>query len=243
MISSCSIVIPVYRSAGTLTMLIERLNKIIPNLFNHYEVILVNDGSPDQSWQVIQSLAINFPYVRGIDLMRNYGQHNAILCGIMEAKYETIITMDDDLQNPPEEIPKLVIELDKGFDLVYGTPAQEKHGIFRDLASVLTKKTLSSLMGINYAPQTGSFRIFRTDLRKVFEQFQGPFINIDVLLSWGTTNISAVKINHLSRPFGKSGYNMRKLVRHAMNLITGFSTLPLQIASILGFIFPFWGSL
>jgi glycosyltransferase involved in cell wall biosynthesis len=237
----CSIVIPTYNSATSLFDLVKRLDKTLRPLFSDYEIIFVVDGSPDQSWQIIRSLATKNPKVRGFNLMRNYGQHNALFCGIMAAKYELIGTIDDDLQNPPEELSKMLVELEKGFDIVYGTPIQEQHGLLRDLASVTTKMILSSIMGAEQAKSVGAFRLFRKEVRQAFRDFHGPYINIDVLLSWGSTNIGSVPVKHNPREKGKSTYTITKLFTHAINLITGFSTLPLRISSIMGFLFSFVG--
>ena len=130
-----SVVVPVYNSEQSLPELVERLQPVLGSAAEHFELILVNDASGDRSWEVVASLAAGHPWIRGVNLTRNYGQHNALLCGIRKARYETIVTMDDDLQNPPEEIPKLLEELDRGNDVVYGVPESERHGLFRDLAS------------------------------------------------------------------------------------------------------------
>ena len=110
------------------------------------EAILVNDGSRDQSWEIILQLATEYPWIRGINLMRNFGQHNALLCGIRAARREIVVTMDDDLQNPPEEIPAMLAKLAEGYDVVYETPLRESHGLFRDLASQITKLALQGAM-------------------------------------------------------------------------------------------------
>ncbi len=241
LVKNCSIVIPVYRSRDSLTPLAERLAVVLPGLFTEYELIFIIDGSPDDSWQIVKKLSERFPWIHGINLMRNFGQHNAVFCGIMEAKYETIITMDDDLQHPPEELHKMVEELNKGFDVVYGTPQQERHGKARDFASVLTKSILATFMGAKVARNVGALRILRSELKRGFEKYQGPYVNMDVLLSWATTNFGVAPVRIDPRKVGKSTYNLGKLIRHALNLITGFSTLPLQIASIMGFAFTLFG--
>jgi glycosyltransferase involved in cell wall biosynthesis len=175
--------------------------------------------------------------------MRNYGQHNALLCGIRDARYEVIVTMDDDLQHPPEEIPKLLAKLDDNYDVVYGTPAHEQHGLWRDLASQVTKLALQNAMGSRTARQVSAFRVCRTELRNAFENYQGPFPSIDVLLTWGTTRLAAVKVRHEPRRGGVSNYTVGKLLRHAFNMMTGFSVLPLQLASVVGFVFSVLGLL
>ena len=133
-----SVIIPVYNSEQTLAALVQRLHQVLAVEAAEYELVLVNDGSSDQSWDVICELSVTHPWLCGINLMRNYGQHNALLCGIRSARYEIIVTMDDDLQNPPEEIPKLLKKLDERYDVVYGTPQKEQHGFWRDMASQIT---------------------------------------------------------------------------------------------------------
>lgn len=241
--TSISVIIPVYRSSESLPELLAELNRVLPTLADAFEVVMVDDASPDDSWRVVQGLAAQYPFVRGIQLMRNYGQHNALLCGIRAARCELIVTMDDDLQHPPDQIPALLAELNKGFDVVYGAPQEEQHGLLRDLASQMTKWALQGAMGVEIARKVGAFRIFRTNLRDAFERFHGPNVSIDVLLTWGTTRFSAVSVEHHTRKYGQSNYTFRKLVRHALNMITGFSVLPLQIASLIGFLFFGFGVL
>ena len=179
--------------------------------------------------------------MHGINLMRNYGQHNALLSGIRAARYETIITMDDDLQHPPEEIGALLTKLAEGYDVVYGTPSQEQHGIWRDLASQVTKLALQSAMGSETARRASAFRAFRTQVRDAFTNYQSPVLSLDVLLTWGTTRFAAIPVRHESRRVGKSNYTLRMLITHALNMMTGFSTLPLQLASLMGFVLTIFG--
>jgi undecaprenyl-phosphate 4-deoxy-4-formamido-L-arabinose transferase len=238
---SISVVVPVYRSEGSLPLLAQRLAAVLPSLASTYELILVNDGSPDNSAEVMDGLERQYPWIRGINLMRNYGQHNALLCGIREAQHQVIITMDDDLQNPPEEIHKLLAVLDEGYDAVYGYPKRESHGVLRDMASRITKLTLQRTMGVEAASRVSSFRAFRREVRSSFADFRGSFINIDVLLGWGTNRFGAVAVPNPPREIGTSNYSVGKLLRHAVNMITGYSTLPLQVASIVGFVFGVFG--
>jgi len=236
-----SVVIPAYNSQNSLKELIQRLIPVLSAITDKFEVIIINDGSQDGTWGVIRELAFQNQWLSGSNLMRNFGQHNALLCGIRDADYDTIITIDDDLQHPPEEIIRLLDELNKGFDVVYGTPKHERHGLFRDLASQVTKIALQSSMGAQTARQVSAFRAFRTKVRDAFAMYQGPHPNIDVLLTWGTVRFSSVEVSHEPRRIGQSAYSLYKLVIHAMNLITGFSVLPLQFASIIGFIFTLFG--
>jgi len=236
-----SVIVPVYGSEAMLPELVDRLAQALPAMAERFELILVNDCSPDHSWEVISRLVEERGWVHGINLMRNYGQHNALLCGIRSAQYPVIVTMDDDLQHPPEEIPKLLAVLARGYDVVYGTPAQEQHGLLRDLASLTTKLALQSVMGAEIARQVSAFRVFRRELTAAFEQYEGAYVSIDVLLTWATNRFSATSVRHEPRKQGVSGYTFRKLFRHAMNMMTGFTTVPLQVASLVGFAFTLFG--
>ncbi|MRR30365.1 glycosyltransferase [bacterium] len=239
--SGVSVVVPVYNSAQTLELLVSGLQSIFEKLAVPCELILVDDCSKDGSWGTIARIAELNQWVTGISLMRNYGQHNALLCGIRAARFDTLVTMDDDLQNPPSEIPKLLAELDRGFDVVYGRPLIEQHGLCRNLASAITKLALGSVMGIETARSVSAFRAFRTQVRDAFASYQSWFVSIDVLLTWGASRFSAVAVDHQPRARGVSNYTLIKLLRHAVNMLTGFSVLPLQLASLFGFLFALFG--
>lgn len=239
--NSISVIIPVYNSEQCLPLLIDRLKSVLTDSCQVFEVILVNDGSRDGSWETIVSLSERFPWLQGINLMRNYGQHNALLCGIRQAKHELIVTIDDDLQNPPEEIPRLLARLAEGYDVVYGTPQVQQHGLWRDLASTVSKMALQGFMGAENARQVSAFRAFRTELREAFHQYEGSFVSIDVLLTWGTTRFSSVPVRHEPRTLGRSNYTFSNLLMLAVNMMTGFSILPLQVASFLGFACTIFG--
>jgi undecaprenyl-phosphate 4-deoxy-4-formamido-L-arabinose transferase len=240
---SISAVVPVYNAASTLFALVERVETALQSVASEYEIVLVNDGSADTSWQLIEELADTYPHVRGLDLMRNYGQHNALLAGIRAARYEVVVTLDDDLQNPPEEIPKLLAKLDEGFDVVYGTAQERQYGFLRHVGTALTKLALRWVIGSDIAGKVSAFRAFRTNLRDSFVDFDAPYVSIDVLLSWGTTRFGAVPVTHLARAEGRSSYNFGRLATHALNVMTGFSTRPLRIASLIGLFFTLFGVL
>jgi undecaprenyl-phosphate 4-deoxy-4-formamido-L-arabinose transferase len=238
---SLSIVIPVFNAEMTLQKLVAQLTTALPDIANDFEIILVDDSSRDESWNIIRELQAGSRRVRGIRLSRNYGQHNALLCGIRAARFDVLVTMDDDLQNPVGEIPKLVDKLDEGFDVVYGTPEKQQHGILRNLASSLTKLALQNVMGAEAARKVSAFRAFRTRLRDGFEAYNTPYVSIDVLLTWSTSKFSSVTVAHLPREVGESNYTVGKLIRHALDMLTGFSTFPLQLASMIGFLFTVFG--
>lgn len=236
-----SVVVPVYRGAPTIGELVERVTHVFVELGRPLEIILVNDCSPDNAWEVIEDLAGNNEQVIGLNLIRNFGQHNALLAGIRSARGSVIVTMDDDLQNPPEEIPKLLADLDQGHAVSYGVPAKGQHGLFRDFSSKIAKLALRYGLGFKHASNTSAFRAFRTELRDAFKEFDAKFVSIDVLLTWGTRDFSHVVVDHQERKRGTSGYSFGKLLNHITNMVTSFSSIPLRIASMVGFIFFLFG--
>jgi len=240
---SISVVIPVYNGSATLSPLIDRLRIALDQLATPYEIVLVNDGSRDGSWATIESLALRYSEIVGIDLMRNYGQHNALLCGIRRSRNDVIITLDDDLQQPPEEIPRLLAKLHEGYDVVYGTPKQEQHGFWRNLSSRVTKAALGAATSASVAPMVSAFRAFRASVKPAFADYRSPLLSIDVLLTWATTSFASVTVQRVARRSGVSNYRLRSLVRHTMNMMTGYSLLPLQLATMIGFLFTLFGIL
>jgi glycosyltransferase involved in cell wall biosynthesis len=239
--AAISVVIPVYNSAATLPGLLDRLIPVLERIAERWEVLCVNDGSRDRSWSVIQDLASRHSGVRGINLLRNYGQHNALLCGTRAARYAITVTIDDDLQNPPEELPRMLAKLDEGFDAVYGTPAQSTHGLLRHLASRLTKLTLQRALGEEIAGQVSSFRMFRTHLREGFAGYNAPKVFLDALLSWSGTRFASIPVRNDPRLVGESNYTAAMLVGYALNMLTSFTTVPLRLATFTGFAFTVFG--
>jgi len=234
-----SIVVPIYKGETLIEPLVAQLAKTLPTFAKKYEIILVNDGSPDNSWSLIQGLADKYESVRGICMMRNYGQHNATLCGIRTARYEVIITMDQDLQHPPEEIPLLLAKLEEGYDVVYGTPRKLPQGFWRNVMTASIKWILAKVIGLPSVRNVSAFRAFRTNLRDAFANFQSPSLILDVLLSWGTTRFTSVQVNIPQAE--RTNYNFRMLVRTAMLILIGYSTLPLRFASWIGFVMTIFG--
>ena len=240
---SISVVVPVYNGEQTLRTLVARLAAALPSIADQFEVILVNDDSPDQSWPLIIALHEEYPFVHGIQLMRNYGQHNATLCGVRAAHYEIIVTMDDDLQHPPEEIHKLTEKLAQGYDVVYGYPTKLPHSFVRNFFSRATKRILAFVMGVKTVKEISAFRAFRAGLRRAFDNYQNAGVILDALLSWGTTRFTSVLVDEEPRTIGESNYNFIKLVHEAFLVLTGYSTAPLKLASYLGFSATIFGIL
>lgn len=236
-----SVVVPVYNAAAVLPELVDRVARVLGDRGSTFEIVLVNDGSADASWDMIRRIAAARPGVRGLDLSRNYGQHNALLCGIRAARAPVIVTIDDDLQNPPEEIPILLDRLDERTDVVYGSPETEQHGLWRDLASRVTKLALQQALGAETARQVSAFRAFKRHVASAFVDYRGTHVSIDVLLTWGTTRFASCRVRHEPRRAGRSNYTFGKLLVHSLNMVTGFSTLPLQAASFVGFAMTLFG--
>lgn len=233
-VPSLSAVVPVYNSEGTLPALVDELARVLPDLAQRWEVILVNDGSRDGSWTVLEELAARHPEVKAVDLARNFGQHAALLCGVRQASGDLVVTLDDDLQHPPDEIPRLVEALASNVDVVYGRAHQDEHEFWRRLGSRAVRWALGVTVGHTVAREASAFRLFRTRVRDAFADFRGPYVSLDVLLSWGSRGSRVVEVEHHARAQGRSNYTLRRLVGHAMDVITGFSSLPLQLASLLG---------
>jgi glycosyltransferase involved in cell wall biosynthesis len=232
---SLSVVIPVYNSQMILPELVARLGGVLRQLADQYELVLVNDGSRDGSWNEIRRLASIHAWIRGIDLMRNYGQHNALLCGIRAARHEVVVVMDDDLQHPPDELQKILNKLGEDYDVVYGVPEENQHGFLRNIASRITKMALKSALGAETANKVSPYKAFRTKLRDAFAGYQSSFVSLDVLLTWGGSRFAAVPVRYDARSSGKSQYTLQKLITHALNMMTGFSIIPLQLATLIGF--------
>lgn len=231
-----SIVIPVYNSASTLATLLARLTQTIETVTLSYEIILVDDGSRDDSWAVIQSLRETYSdHLVAVQLMRNYGQHNTLMCGLGMARGEYVVTMDDDLQNPPEEIPKLLAHIKQhGLDLVYGCPSARNHAAWRNLGSNIVWHFYRTVFRNPVTPTP--FRIMRHQLAKSVMFYDLNFTYLDGLLAWCTSRIAGVEVEHHPRAQGSSGYSLGKLLSLALNLYTNFSLIPLQIVSGLGFV-------
>lgn len=232
--SSVSVVVPVYNGAQTLAELVERLVAVLAAREAPFEVILVNDGSEDESWPLVERLAAADPRVRGIDLMRNFGQHAALLAGIRAVRHAVTITLDDDLQHPPEEIPKLLEELERGADVVYGAALETRHSRPRRVVSWLHHRLLSLLADWPTARYSSSFRAFRSELRSAFEHYSGSVVTLDALLGWGARRFSHVLVTHAPRRSGASNYGALRLLLHALQTLTSFSVRPLRVASLLG---------
>jgi undecaprenyl-phosphate 4-deoxy-4-formamido-L-arabinose transferase len=239
---SVSAVVPVYNSEPTLSELVARLRAVLSAEAVEYEIVLVNDGSRDRSWDIVRDLARSHAEITGISLARNHGQHNALLCGIRAARGAVIVTLDDDLQNRPEDVPALLARLGEGYDVVYAVPQRQEWGVMRNVAARVTKLVLQNAMGASTASMVSGFRAFRREVRDAFAGYGALFVHIAVLLTWGASRFGTVVVTHEPRRAGHSNYTLGKLVKHTLNMMTGFSTLPLQLATAVGFFFTLFGA-
>jgi polyisoprenyl-phosphate glycosyltransferase len=229
-----SVVIPVYRSETSLRALVGRLLRVLETTGLSHEVVLVEDGGGDGSWNILRELQAGDPdRIVVVELMRNYGQHNALMCGFRCTRGEYVVTIDDDLQNPPEEIPKLLDAIQTGrFDLVYGSYSSKKHSPWRNAGSALVNGFYRIVF--KNAVTISSFRVIRRPLLESIFSYDLNFTFVDGLLAWNTQRIAQIEVDHQPRVTGRSGYDPRKLAQLAFNLFTNFSLLPLQLVTWFG---------
>ena len=238
-----SIVVPVYGSEKTIAPLCEELKRLFHDELPtaEYEIILVNDCSPDRVAPVLERLSQADPRIRVFTFARNFGQHNATLFGIRQANYSVTVTMDDDGQHDPADIPRLVDTLRKSKErIVYACPREENRGWFRSWASRFIKRIMNRVLGVRGASSIASFRCFDTGLRDMFADYRGSDVFVDALLSWGGS-CTSITVRLRNRREGESGYTLKKLISHSMALITSFSIAPLRFACLCGMAFTFLG--
>lgn len=232
-----SIIVPVYNSDRTLRELHKQLNESLQAMRISYEIIYVNDDSQDNSWSVLTAIKRSDPdRCLVINLMRNYGQHKALLCGFNFSRGKYICTIDDDLQIPPYEIAKLAdCARKEEADLVYGIYQNKKHNRIKKMGSRVVE-----LIFAHFASTPGkgsSFKLIRREIAEKVMDFHANYIYLDELLSWHAGNIAFVEVEHRMRKEGQSGYSYRRLFQLAINIILNYTTLPLRLITISGLVF------
>ena len=230
-----SIVVPVFNSEKTIEELCERIDSILPSFGGGYEIILVDDGSSDNSWFVLQKLHRKNPRIKIIRLMKNFGQDNALLCGFQHALGDYIITLDDDLQNPPEEIPKLIAAIKgKSADVIFGVPREKKHSWIKNAGSYGHRRVLHMVFKHHPKIKVSSFRIIRREILNFIIQNKTPNPRLTYMLFEGTERIGSIEVEHHSREIGKTTYTMSKLIRLFLDAVLYYSTIPLKGVFWLG---------
>lgn len=237
--TSCklSIVVPVYRSAPILPQLVEQIYAEMrkEGLSSNFELLLVNDASSDNSWQVIQSLAASHPFVRGISLRRNFGQHNAIMAGLNYAGGDFIVLMDDDLQHPPHAIGDMVRTLSEGYDVCYTNYLNRQHAAWKKLGSQFNDWVATHLLGKPKGLYLSSFKGLRKEIVQEVIRYDGPYAYVDGLILDVTRSIATIDIEHQERHEGEGNYNLRRSISLWLKMATSFSVLPLRLATYAGF--------
>ena len=232
-----SIVIPVYNSEEILDELINQITSEIRkkiNLFEDYEIILVNDKSLDNSWKKIEEIATNQKNVIGINLSKNFGQHNALMAGIKNSRGDFLITMDDDLQHPPNYIIEIINKLNQGFDVCYTKYENNKYSFFKKLGSAINDKVANIVLDKPKNIYLSSYRGIKRNVINELKKFDGPYVYLDGVILNVTSNIGSINIKHNKRLKGNSGYSFKKLFSLWLKVFTNSSIFPLRMASVTG---------
>lgn len=229
-----SVVVPVYNSEKTLEELYLRTEKFFFSKQKSFQLIFVDDGSADNSWWVIAALKKKYPEtITGVKLSRNYGQHNALFCGLTFVKGAQVITLDDDLQTPPEEIEKLLNTYDEtGADLVYGYYVKKEHSWIRNLGSWFIEKVFKNFA--NTSGKGSSFKLINAAITEKIISRNYRMFFLDEIIAWHTDNIAHVVVEHLPRKEGQSGYTLLNLFKMTLKLVVGYTAFPLKILSWFG---------
>lgn len=233
-VDAISIVVPVYKSTDSVRELCDGLIKFLPSTCNAYEIVLVDDGNSYDVSIYLDILVSDYSSIKVIHLSKNFGQHNALLAGLHIAQYPIIVTMDDDLQHSPSDLPAMLTALDDNTDIVYGVPVEQPHGWMRGILSRTVKRIISDTSSAKHIGYHSAFRVFRRSLVPYADNFRQSTVNMDQILSWSSNRVSKVEVVHNPRKYGESNYTSSRLIKHAVYLILNFTTWPLRLSSMLG---------
>ena len=237
-----SVVIPVFNEEENLRELGERLIRTLTAMGRPYEIIFVDDGSTDGSWQLLTDLNGQYPQnIRALQFHRNFGQHQAIFAGFQAANGKVMVTLDADLQNPPEEIPRLVAKLEEGYDTVGGWREDRQDSIFRRLPSQLVNYVMSRVTGVKLRDYGCMLRAYRRSVVDSINQCQESSSFIPALANLFAHRVAEIPVGHAERERGKSKYSLIKLLRLNFDLMTGFSNLPIHLVGLMGMTIAFLG--
>jgi polyisoprenyl-phosphate glycosyltransferase len=235
-----SIISPVYKAYNILDELVRRIKISVESITEDYEIILVEDGCPENSWEKIEALAMDNPQIIGIKLSRNFGQHHAITAGLDHAKGDWVVVMDCDLQDRPEEIPKLYHKALEGFDIVFARRVDRQDGFFKKLSSKLFYKAFSYLSGIEQDGTVANFGIYSNKVIHVVKQIREPMRAFTPMVRWVGFSNSTINVEHNERFNGRSSYNWSKLINLALDIALAYSDKPLKLTVKLGFLLSFF---
>lgn len=230
-----SVVVPIYNEEKNIRELNKRLIKSINLISSLFEIIYIDDGSTDNSLEILKDLQSKEKNIRIIKFTRNFGQQSAVLSGFRNSRGEIIIQLDGDLQNPPEEIPRLLQKLNEGYDIVSGIRENRQDSLLRKLCSSLLFFIVSKLMGKNIKLDMSSFRVMKRGVIEKIDQCQDKSKYMAALVSWFGVSNAQVEVEHSRRFYGKTKYSAAKLIQVGIDIITGFSRLPLRVVTYLGF--------
>ena len=237
-----SFVIPCYRSQETISTVVDEIERTVAALGAYdYEIILVNDSSPDDTFSVISALAENDRHITAVDLAKNFGQHAALMCGMRRSSGEIVICLDDDGQTPADEVGKLLEKIEEGYDVVYASYGHKQHSGFRNFGSRVNAKMTEIMLG---KPRELSLTSYFAAKRFIIDEmlrYENCFPYVMGLVLRSTKNICNVTVNHRARELGQSGYNLGKLLGLWMNGFTSFSIKPLRLATYFGALTAFAG--
>jgi undecaprenyl-phosphate 4-deoxy-4-formamido-L-arabinose transferase len=229
-----SIVVPVYRSAACLPELTRRVRDEVSRRFRDCELILVNDDSPDDSWDVIVRLTCEYPFVVGVNLRRNVGQDNAIMAGLRVATGDVIVIMDDDLQHDPADIAALYEQIQDGRDVAYARFDHKRQALWKNLGSWFNDRVATITLGKPRDVYMSPFKAIRREVAEEIAKYEGPYPYVDGLIFTVTSNLTQVPVTHRTRFAGRSNFNLLKSVAVWVKVVTGFSVIPLRLAMIVG---------
>ena len=230
-----SIVSPIYRAENIVEKLVDEIQKVMEPLNVTYEIILVDDRSPDNSWQVMKQLSSNFPEVKSIRLSRNFGQHPAIMAGLSFATGDWIVVMDCDLQDQPKEIKRMYTKAIEGYDMVLAKRQKRKDGFFKKMSSIFFYSVFNYFSGISVNSEVANFGIYNRKVINSIIQINDYIKFFPLFVKWVGFRSFELEVEHNEREEGKSSYSLKKLISLALDTILSFSDKPLKIFTILGF--------
>jgi dolichol-phosphate mannosyltransferase len=234
-IPSVSIVSPVYRSAALVERLVLRIEAVFETVTDRYEIVLVDDGSPDASWDEISRLCLTHSRLVGVRLSRNFGQHHAISAGLRLARGRRIVVMDCDLQDRPEEIPRLLAQADRGFDVVVARRVNRQDGMLKRWGSQAFYQMLSYLTDTDYDPAVANFGVYDRRVIDVINSMAESVRYFPTMVRWTGFRTSALEVKHEARDKGRSGYSIAERFRLAVDIMLANTQKPLQLVVKVGF--------